>query len=101
MTAVALTTNAYTESLSGVIARAFGNCAKSVARIAGCNTRAAENWLQAKNAPNGRYLIALMAESEELTAEVLRLAGRDDLADAQKRVAAARKIEAALRELGS
>lgn len=99
--AVALSTNAYTGSLAEVIRGAFGGCAKKIAMIAGCNPRAAENWLQARNAPSGPYLIALMRESEELTAEILRLAGRSDLADVQKRAAAASKIEAALKELNS
>jgi len=98
---VAISTNDYIASIAGVIRDAFGGCAKKVAQIAGCNPRAAKNWLDATNAPSGPYLIALMSQSEELTAEILRLAGRSDLADVQKRAAAASKIEAALKELNA
>ena len=102
MTAVAISTQDFTLSVAGVLRRAYGDtrsAVKNVAAIAGSNLRTAENWLTGKNAPQGPYLMALMADCDELTHEILRLARRDDLADTQKRAAAVSKIEAALKEM--
>ena len=81
----AVTTLAVTESLADALRRTWGNArasAKQVARAADSNTRAAENWLAARNAPTAKHLIHLMAESDAVFNAVLQLSGR--LSEAEK-----------------
>jgi hypothetical protein len=50
-----------------------------VVRITGANERAVRNWFEARNAPSGENLVALMGRSDEVLEIVLHLAGRQDL----------------------
>jgi hypothetical protein len=56
--------------------------AKHIARLTGTNLRTVQNWLQAKNGPNGVGLVILMRHSDEVMAAVLELADRDALRQA-------------------
>ena len=67
--------------------REFGvspSAVKSVAKLASANERAVKNWFDAKNAPNGIYLVRLLGSSDEVLETVLKLAGRRDLLIAKK-----------------
>lgn len=67
---------AYSNAVLEVIQRQYAPLRhghKLLARDAGTSPRTAENWLRGNNAPSGENLIALMAECEELAAEVNRL----------------------------
>jgi hypothetical protein len=68
---------------------------KSVANLANANERAVKNWFDAKNAPNGVYLVRLLEHSDEVLESVLKLAGRRDLLIAKK----VRDARSELREL--
>jgi len=52
---------------------------KTVARLTEANERAARNWFEGKNGPNGEYLIGLLRHSDAVLKVLLRLAGRHDL----------------------
>lgn len=81
-----------TRSLCGAIRRGFGSV-KHAARVGGTSLRAAMNWWDETSTPSAKTLINLMRESDEVLDEVLRLAGRADLA---QRIAAAQELDAAL-----
>jgi hypothetical protein len=51
-------------------------------------TRAVRNWFEAKNGPNGEFLIALCRHSDEVLETFLLLAGRRDHLRARKLVRA-------------
>lgn len=53
---------------------------KRMARLIGVNPRTVRNWLQSDNGPNGAALVVLMRHSEAVTAAVLALADRQDMA---------------------
>lgn len=72
---------------------------KSVADLARANERAVKNWFDAKNAPNGIYLVRLMANSDEVLETVLKLAGRRDLLIAKKVRDARQELRELLLEL--
>jgi hypothetical protein len=57
---------------------------KSVANLAMANERAVKNWFDAKNAPNGFYLVRLLEHSDEVLESVLKLSGRRELLVAKK-----------------
>lgn len=78
MSAVELTADIYTRSLSDAARRAFGSV-KAFARAVGVNTRTAKNIFEEKNGMNGVNLIRAMRESDEVLQTVLELAGRADL----------------------
>ena len=68
---------------------------KTVVTLTGANERAVRNWFDAKNGPNGEFLIALCSHSDQVLDTVLMLAGRTEQVTARKLVAA----EAKLREI--
>jgi hypothetical protein len=51
---------------------------KTVVELTGANQRAVKNWFDAKNAPNGKFLIALCRHSDLVLEAFLLLAGRDE-----------------------
>ena len=53
----------------------------------GVTSRAVESWLQGTTQPNAENLIAMMREFDVITEEVLRLAGKRVVTDAQLRAA--------------
>ena len=56
------------------------SAAKTVARLARTNERAARNWIDGKNGPSGENLIRLMRHSDVVLGAVLVAAHRNDLA---------------------
>lgn len=72
---------------------------KSVASLANANERAVKNWFDAKNAPNGVYLVRLIEHSDEVLESVLKLAGRRDLLIAKKVRDSRRELRELLLEL--
>lgn len=82
--------------------REFGDtpaAVKSVATLARANERAVKNWFDAKNAPNGVYLVRLLEHSDEVLESVLRLSGRRDLLIAKKVRDARQELRELLSEL--
>lgn len=57
---------------------------REVAQLARVNERAAKNWFDAKNAPNGALLVRLLEHSDDVLECVLKMAHRDDLLKAKK-----------------
>src|SRR3954471_18353299 len=57
---------------------------KTVVALTGANERAVRNWFEAKNGPNGEFLIALCRHSDEVLETLLLLAGRRDHLRARK-----------------
>lgn len=55
----------------------------------GMSSRRIRNWFEARNAPSGENLVALMGRSDEVLETVLHLAGRQDLI-ATRRLSGAR-----------
>ena len=49
---------------------------KVVVQLTGANERAVRNWFDAKNGPNGDFLIALCRHSDQVLEAVLKRAGR-------------------------
>jgi hypothetical protein len=73
--------------IAGALRREFGDSAgavKEVARLTRANERAAKNWFDAKNAPNGALLIRLIEHSDGVLESVLTLAHRQELLKAKK-----------------
>lgn len=68
--------------IADALRRDFGETpahVKHIARLTGANARTVQNWLQARNGPNGAGLVVLMRHSDEVTTAVLGLAERDAL----------------------
>ena len=68
--------------LSAALRREFGDspaAAKRIAKLVRANPRAARNWLEGVNAPNGEYLVLLMRHSDMMLEAVLTLACRSEL----------------------
>lgn len=77
----------FPEVIAGALRREFGavpGAVKQVVRITGANERAVRNWFEARNAPSGENLVALMRQSEEVLETVLQLAGRQELVTARR-----------------
>ena len=68
---------------------------KTVVRLTGANERAVRNWFDAKNGPNGEFLIALCRHSDQVLNTVLILAQRTQHLRARK----VAEAEGRLREL--
>jgi len=65
---------AYPDLVGGFLRRHFGvlrHAEKRLARLAGVSPRTAEHWLRGQCAPTGDTLLTLMAECDELAAEIL------------------------------
>src|SRR5215208_3575512 len=57
---------------------------KVVVQLTGANERAVRNWFDAKNGPNGEFLVALCRHSDQVLETFLLLAGRTDHLRARK-----------------
>lgn len=82
--------------------REFGDSpasVKEVARLARANERSVRNWFDAKNAPNGLFLVRLVQHSDEVLETVLKLSGRGDVLIAKKVGDARRELRELLLEL--
>src|SRR3954447_10607742 len=85
----------HSERFSDAIARALHrefdhthSAIKTVVALTGANERAVRNWFEAKNGPNGEFLIALCRHSDQVLETFLILAGRTDHLRARKIVRA-------------
>ncbi len=96
MSAVELSTYDYTTWVSNALRRITGGNAKTVARLTGSNIESAKNWLDERNAMNGRTLLQLMANDDEFCAEVLARIGRHEQAKRVRATAVLRQLEAIL-----
>src|SRR5262245_16384319 len=81
----------HSERFSDAIARALHrefdqthSAVKTVVALTGANERAVRNWFEAKNGPNGEFLIALCRHSDQVLETFLLLAGRTDHLRARK-----------------
>lgn len=69
----------FAEAVAAALRQEFGSVAdamREASRLTGVNERTARNWVEAKNGPNGEFLIALCRHSDEVMKMVLNLAGR-------------------------
>ena len=79
-----LTSADYACTMAAALRESFGtqrSSAKAVAGVSGANERAARNWLDGKNGPNGCHLIWLMHHSDSVLLTVLSLAERRELVE--------------------
>jgi len=65
---------------------------KMIVRATGANERAARNWFDGKNAPNGESLIALCRNCDHVLEAVLILSGRIEILNAKRLVDAKEKL---------
>jgi hypothetical protein len=65
---------------------------KTVVALTGANERAVRNWFDAKNGPNGEFLIALCRHSDQVLETFLLLASRTEHVRARQMVAAKQKL---------
>jgi len=73
----------FAEAIARALKEEFGagpSAVKTVARLTEANERAARNWLEGKNGPNGEYLVRLIRNSDVVLESLLALAGRSDRA---------------------
>jgi hypothetical protein len=73
----------FAEAIARALKEEFGagpSAVKTVARLTNANERAARNWLEGKNGPNGEYLVRLIRNSDVVLESLLALAGRSDRA---------------------
>ena len=96
----------FAEAIAGALHREYDQRhagVKTVVTLTGANERAVRNWFDAKNGPNGEFLIALCRHSDQVLDTVLLLAGRTEHVRARNLVAATAKLREMLRvidELG-
>jgi len=68
--------------IASALDRDFGDmhaAVKTICKLTGANDRAAKNWVEGKNGPDGPHLLALMSVSDAVLEAVLSAAGRHDL----------------------
>ena len=89
----------HAERFSDAIARALHRefdhthaAIKTVVALTGANERAVRNWFDAKNGPNGEFLIALCRHSDQVLETLLLLAGRTEHVKTRKIVEATQKL---------
>lgn len=73
----------FAQTIAVALREEFGagpSAVKTVARLTEANERAARNWIEGKNGPNGEYLIGLLRHSDVVLEAVLALADRSDRA---------------------
>jgi hypothetical protein len=81
----------FSEAIARALHREFDHthsAIKTVVALTGANERAVRNWFEAKNGPNGEFLIALCRHSDQVLETFLHLAGRKDHLRARKLVSA-------------
>jgi hypothetical protein len=79
----------FSDAIAGALHREFDHthsAIKTVVALTGANERAVRNWFEAKNGPNGEFLIALCRHSDQVLETFLLLAGRKDHLRARKLV---------------
>ncbi len=98
--AASIPTERFPEAVANALRREFGavpGSVKHVVRITGANERAVRNWFEARNAPSGENLVALMAHSDEVLETLLHLAGRQELVAARRLSGARDKLREMLK----
>ena len=85
----------FADAISKALHREFDHthaAIKTVVALTGANERAVRNWFEAKNGPNGEFLIALCRHSDQVLETLLILAGRTEHVRARQIVAAKQKL---------
>lgn len=85
----------FAQAISLALHKEFGDshaAIKTIARLTGANERAAKNWFDGKNAPNGEFLVALCSTCDQVMETFLNLAGRSDILSAKRLVDAREKL---------
>jgi hypothetical protein len=83
--AKAITSSQFTALIASALDRDFGDThasVKTICKLTGANDRAAKNWVEGKNGPDGPHLVALIGVSDAVLEAVLVAAGRNDLVTA-------------------
>jgi hypothetical protein len=65
---------------------------KTIVRRTGANARSARNWLEGRNAPNGRFLVELCRQSDRVFETVVRLSEREQVLKAKKLIDARERL---------
>ena len=90
----------FADSIARALHREFDQthaAVKTVVALTGANERAVRNWFDAKNGPNGEFLIGLCRHSDQALETFLLLAGRTEHVRARQIVAAKQKLLEILR----
>lgn len=85
------------ESLAGKL-RPFG--VKPLARRIGASIRTIETWFKGETAPTWKHISQMLAD-DELMCEVLRAAGREDIAELAEMKRNAERLKTYLREIAT
>jgi hypothetical protein len=86
----------FSDAIAAALHREFDQthaAIKTVVALTGANERAVRNWFDAKNGPNGEFLIALCRHSNQVLETFLLLAGRTEHLKARKVVEAKQKLQ--------
>ncbi len=90
-----VTARAYATAIRAALRREYGDTGatrRAICRVAGASEGTVKNWLAGTNAPNGEYLIKLMAASDEVWDAVIAMACRStDGVEPRRRLKAARE----------
>lgn len=90
-----LPAESFAEAIAAALHRQYDQThagVKTVVTLTGANERAVRNWFDAKNGPNGQFLIALCRHSDQVLDTVLMLAGRTQHVRARKVEQARQKV---------
>ena len=88
--------------IADALRRDFGTSpakVKHIARLTGANVRSVQNWIYARNGPNGAGLVVLMRHSDAVMDAVLSLAGRPEAREQAKLALAVRQLRTAAASL--
>ena len=80
--AKAIMSSQFAALIASALDRDFGDmhaAVKTICKLTGANDRAAKNWVEGKNGPDGPHLLALMSVSDAVLEAVLSAIGRHDL----------------------
>ena len=86
----------FSDAIANALHREFDQthaAIKTVVALTGANERAVRNWFDAKNGPNGEFLIALCRHSNLVLETFLSLAGRTEHLKARKLVDAKLQLQ--------
>src|SRR5262245_40240140 len=80
--AAAITSFQFAALIAAALDHDFGDvhaAVKKICKLTGAHDRAAKNWVEGKNGPDGPHLLALMSVSDAVLEAVLSAVGRNDL----------------------
>jgi hypothetical protein len=80
--AAAITSFQFAALIAAALDQDFGDvhaAVKTICKLTGAHDRAAKNWVEGKNGPDGPHLLALMSVSDAVLETVLSAVGRNDL----------------------